>query len=84
MTLKELENSLIQRRKGQAYQLWKNAYLIGESVKDLFSKTGQKRIFPASPEDASPELYPPKPSIEKPKFLYGKKYTLKGGMMYSE
>lgn len=68
MTLYELRETLINRRKGQAYNLWKNAILIGR----LFNKD-----FPETPEDACPELYPPKKTYKMPDWMK-EKYSKRG------
>lgn len=73
MTLKELSETLENRRKGLAYELWKQATLITMGVADLLKDKKSKSIFPNSPSEASPELYPPKPTMKKPSFL-SKKY----------
>lgn len=65
MTLLELRNTLINRRKGLAYTMWKQAILFGE----LFNKD-----FPENPEDASPELYPPKKTYKMPEWMKEKYY----------
>ena len=58
MTVKELIDTLIARRKGMAYRIWKQAYLIAWAV--------MGKHYPKTPEKASPELYPPKPRIKMP------------------
>jgi hypothetical protein len=65
MTLYELRETLISRRKGLAYQMWKQAVLVGR----LFNKD-----FPQTPEDASPELYPPKKTYKMPAWMMAKYY----------
>lgn len=70
MTLKELVKTLEARRKGLAYRMWKGANLISASC---FSKN-----YPESPENACPELYPPKTSIKMPDFLINK-WLKRGG-----
>ena len=63
MDMKELRNTLISRRRGLAYQLWKqmilNRYILATKVSDI----------PKTPEEASPELYPPKKTYAMPDFL---------------
>lgn len=66
MTLYELNNTLINRRKGLAYKLWKQAVLFGET----FNKD-----FPKTPEEASPELFPPKKRYKMPDWVKTKYYT---------
>jgi hypothetical protein len=60
MDVKELLNTLEQRKKGLAYELWKQACLN----QYILSKD-----FPKTPEDASPELYPPKQTYKMFDFL---------------
>lgn len=64
MTLKELSEVLEYRKKGMAYELWKQATLITMGVSDVLRDKKSKSIFPNSPQEACPELYPPKPSIK--------------------
>lgn len=64
MTLKELSDTLEHRKKGLAYELWKQAVLITMGVSDMLKDKKSKAIFPNSPQEACPELYPPKPSIK--------------------
>ena len=70
MTVKELFNTLEQRRKMLAYKMWKSANLIGASF--------ESKKYPSTPEEACPELYPPKTTIKMPKFLI-KKWLKRGG-----
>lgn len=70
MTFKELIDTLEQRRKGLAYKMWKEANLIGVAF-------GGKN-YPHNPEEASPELYPPKVSVKMPDFLK-EKWLKRGG-----
>lgn len=65
MTFKELIDTLMARRKGLAYRMWKEAHLIA------WATMGKK--YPQTPQDASPELYPPKPRIKMPEMLLRKK-----------
>lgn len=58
MTVQELIDTLISRRKGLAYSLWKNAYLTSWAV--------MGKHYPKTPDKASPELYPLKPRIKMP------------------
>lgn len=71
MTLGELTNTLINKKKGLAYEMWKQAHLITLGISDLLASKNSPFAFPPTPEDASPELYPPKPSIARPDFLKG-------------
>lgn len=78
MDLKELTNALSQKKQGLAYTMWKQAYLITLGVSDLLKDNKSKSAFPKSPEEGSPELYPPKPTIKKPDFLNNKNVQKKG------
>jgi hypothetical protein len=73
MTLKELTETLEYRKKGLAYKLWKQAELITMGVMDVLKDKKSKAIFPNNPQEACPELYPPRPSI-KLKTPLNKKY----------
>ena len=73
MTLRELSDTLEYLKKGLAYKLWKQADLITMGVADLLKDKKSKAIFPNSPQEACPELYPPRPSI-KIKTPLNKKY----------
>ena len=64
MTLKELSDTLEYRKKGLAYELWKQAGLIMLGVADILKDKKSKEIFPKSPQEACPELYPPRPSLK--------------------
>ena len=64
MTLKELSETLEHRKKGLAYELWKQSMLITLGVADILKDKKSKAIFPESPQDACPELYPPKPRLK--------------------
>ena len=61
LTISELTEMLEARRKGQAYEMWKQANLIG------LAAFGKK--YPNKPEEACPELYPPKKRYKMPDFL---------------
>jgi hypothetical protein len=74
MTLKELSETLERRKKGLAYKLWKQAELITMGVADLLKDKKSKDIFPKTPQEACPELYPPRPSL-KIKTKLNKKYN---------
>lgn len=69
MTLRELTNTLKNRKQGLAYKMWKEAYLVVLGTSDLLRDKKSRAMFPKSPEDASPELYPPKVTIKRPSFL---------------
>lgn len=60
MTLAELYEMLEYKRKGLAYQLWKQAEITAK----MFSKEPYE-----TPEMASPELFPPKKTYKMPEFL---------------
>ncbi len=64
MTLKELSDTLEYRKKGLGYELWKQAGLIMLGIGDLLKDKKSKEIFPKSPQEACPELYPPRPSLK--------------------
>lgn len=66
MTLEELHNTLVQRKQGIGYEIWKNASL------NMFVLGADK--FPQTPEEASPELYPPKKTYKMPEFLKNSKH----------
>ena len=70
MTLKELENTLINRRKGLAYEIWRLASL----TRSPFTKN-----FPETPQKACPELYPRQIGIKMPDFLINK--AIKRGVL---
>ena len=61
MTFKELLDTLLARRKGLSYRMWKGAYLTAWAV------MGKK--YPKSPKEASPELHPKPKTIEMPENL---------------
>ena len=61
MTIRELFDTLVARRKGLAYRMWKEAYLTAWAV------MGKK--FPKKPKEASPELFPKPKAIEMPENL---------------
>lgn len=65
MTVYELRETLINKRKGLAYKMWKQAILIGQLFNDGFPKT---------PEEACPDLYPPKKTYKMPKWMIAKYY----------
>lgn len=65
MTLYELRETLENKRKGLAYQMWKQTILYGQ----LFNKN-----FPKTPEEACPELYPPKKTYKMPQWMIEKYY----------
>lgn len=63
MTLKELQEAYISVNKGLAYKMWRQANLNCL----VLSKN-----FPKTPEEACPELYPPKKKYQMPDFLIEK------------
>lgn len=69
MTLAELIKTLENKNKGLGYELWQQANMIA----GFFSKEP-----PKSPEEAMPELFPPKKRYKLPPELY-KKYMIERG-----
>lgn len=69
MTLYELKNSLKEANVGLSYFMWKQAGLI-------ISMLGKDR--PKNPEEANPELYPPKKKYKMPDWIK-KKYLVERG-----
>lgn len=63
MDLNELDRTLEMRRKGLAYEIWKKGNL-NQMLKE----------YPSNPEEACPELYPPKKTYKMPNFLKEKYY----------
>ena len=63
MTISELEKMLVNKRKGLAYKIWRLA---------SFTRSPFVKEFPKSPEEAMPELFPPKQGIPMPNFLIEK------------
>ena len=61
LTLAEMLEMLEARKKGQAYEMWKQGGLFGLAM--------NSKKYPETPEEASPELYPPKKRFKMPKFL---------------
>lgn len=76
MTLKELTNTLKQRNEMTAYTMWKQSYLICLGIGDILSD--KKSLFPTTPQEACPEMFPHKAKIKKPNCLLGKQ----GGNRY--
>lgn len=74
MTLYELKNALREANAGLSYFMWKQAGLI-------ISMLGKDR--PKNPEEASPELYPPKKTYKMPEWMI-KKYMKQKGVEYIE
>ena len=71
MDMTELTDTIIEKRKGMAYKIWR----LSSFVRSPFVKE-----FPESPEKAMPELFPPKPSIPMPDFLK-EKYLKREGVI---
>ena len=69
MTLYELKNTLKEANEGLAYTMWKQGVIT-------MSMLGKKA--PKSPEEASPELYPPKKTYKMPEWMKKKYYKQKG------
>ena len=63
MTLKELETTLVNRRKGIGYAIYNLAVL----TRSPFVKN-----FPNNPQDACPFYFPTKKGIKMPDFLVDK------------
>ena len=61
MTIGELAKTIECRRKGLAYELWKQA--------NLNTFVNRPDLFPDNPEKACPELYPPPKTYKMPEFL---------------
>lgn len=58
MTLFELTDTLEMRRQGLAYEIWR----VG-NLSQLMEK------YPESPQDAMPDLFPPKKGIKMPDWV---------------
>lgn len=69
MTVKELRQTLQQRNKGLAYEMYKQAGLVAMAV---FGK------IPDTPEKASPELYPPKKTYKMSDWMKERYYKQEG------
>lgn len=69
MTIKELKNALKEHNKGLAYEMYKGALLNAQAV---FGKIKEK------PEEALPELYPPKKTYKMPEWLKERYYKQEG------
>ena len=74
MTISELIDTLQSRRKGFAYRVWKQAYMISWAV--------MGKNYPRDPQKASPELYPQKPRIKMPPNLLKKEMEKRGNVNY--
>lgn len=73
MTLKELRETLRNVNKGLAYSLYQSALLTGLAF------CGK---LPKSPEEAMPELYPPKKTYKMPDWMK-RKYLKKKGVEFN-
>lgn len=60
MTLKELANALKNINKGLSYFLFKDKVLMSQALVGKMKRT---------PEEANPELYPPKKTYKMPDWL---------------
>lgn len=69
MTLRELIDSLREANEGLAYTMWKQGVIT-------MSMLGKKA--PKSPQEASPELYPPKKTYKMSEWMKEKYYKQKG------
>lgn len=69
MTIKELRTTLRNVNKGLAYRLYQSALLTGLAF------VGK---LPKSPQEAMPELYPPKKTYKMPEWMM-KKYLKRKG-----
>lgn len=71
MTISEMLFTLTATRKGQAYLMWRNAMLIS------WATLGKD--YPKNPEDALPELFPPKKAVQMPDWLKEEWIKQQGG-----
>jgi hypothetical protein len=76
MTVSELIDTLIARRKAKGYELWKQAYLISWAV--------MGKNYPKTPEEASPELYQSKKRIKMPPNLLRRELEKQKGQIRYE
>jgi len=60
MTIRELRNSIEQVNKGLAYFLFRDKVLMNQALVGKMKRT---------PEEALPELFPPKKSYKMPNWL---------------
>ena len=73
MTLYELEQTLKNRKKGLAYQIWRiSSFVHSPLVKN----------FPMSPKEAMPELFEQEKGIPMPNFL--KEKAMKRGVYHGK
>ena len=78
MTVSELVETLLARRKGLGYRVWKQAQLISWAV--------MGKNYPRTPDKASPELYQDerKKTIKMPPNLLKKELEKRGGKVIYE
>ena len=74
LDLDELINTIEQRRKGLAYKIWRLA---------SFTRHPFIKDFPETPQDACPELYPPKKTIPLEDWMI-RKYYKKGDKQWKK
>lgn len=72
MDLEELTETIVQRKQGLAYKIWR----LSSFTRHPFVKN-----FPENPEEACPELYPVKKGIAMPEFLKEKVAKRKRGVI---
>ena len=70
MTLYELKNTLREVNAGLAYKMWRQGAIT-------ISMLGKNA--PKTPEEASPELYPPKKTYKMPDWVKQKYLVERGG-----
>lgn len=72
MTVKELKNSVEQYNQGLAYRMFRDKVLLNQSLAGKMKRT---------PEEALPELFPPKKTYNMPNWLRERyeKQLQKGG-----
>lgn len=69
LDFQELQDTIVYMRKGLAKNIWRLASL---------TRHPYIKNFPESPEEAFPDLFPPKPTIKMPDFLK-EKWLKRGG-----
>lgn len=70
MDLEELTETIVQRKQGLAYKIWRLS---------TFTRHPFVKNFPETPEEACPELFPLKKGIAMPSFLKEKLAKRKRG-----
>lgn len=70
MTVKELKNSLEQYNRGLAYRMFRDKILLNQALTGKLKRT---------PEEALPELYPPRKTYKMPAWLKERYRKQKGG-----